>query len=193
MKKYSVVLTVMIALAFFLGMAGAQSGHDLFQKALAKERAEGDLQGAIALYQQVIDDSQDEALAAKAQLRIGLCYEKLGSQAAEKAKEAFQKVIANFPAHSDQVKIAREKLSLLTRAEAVVEERKQDLRIRKVWSGTGVDMLGGVSPDGKYLCLTDWDTGDLAVRELSTGKNRRLTNKGSWLKSQEFPVFEMVP
>jgi hypothetical protein len=31
----------------------AQSGHDLFQQALVKERADGDLRGAIGLYEQI--------------------------------------------------------------------------------------------------------------------------------------------
>jgi Tol biopolymer transport system component len=35
----------------------------------------------------------------------------------------------------------------------------------------------------------DWTTGDLAVRDLETGTNRRLTNKGPWEKSEEFAEF----
>ena len=47
--------------------AGAQTAHDLFQQALVKERAEGDLQEAINLYEQIARDfSDDHALAAKA-------------------------------------------------------------------------------------------------------------------------------
>ena len=37
---------------------------------------------------------------------------------------------------------------------------------------------GSVSPDGRYLSFTDSTTGDLAVHDLETGENRRLTNKG---------------
>ncbi len=36
-----------------------------------------------------------------------------------------------------------------------------------------------VSPDGKYMTELDLDTDDLVVREIATGKKRRLTNKGS--------------
>ncbi len=39
---------------------------------------------------------------------------------------------------------------------------------------------GAISPDGRFLSYTDWSTGDLAVRDLETGENRRLTQKGSW-------------
>jgi len=34
--------------------------------------------------------------------------------------------------------------------------------------------------------FTDWDTGDLAVRDLTTGLTRRLTDKGSWDKSNAY-------
>ena len=44
----------------------------------------------------------------------------------------------------------------------------------------------GISPDGKYLSYVDWETGDLAIYEIATGKKSRLTNKGSWDDSDEF-------
>jgi beta-lactamase regulating signal transducer with metallopeptidase domain/Tol biopolymer transport system component len=44
-------------------------------------------------------------------------------------------------------------------------------------------LLGAVSPDGKYVSFVDWDTGDLAVRDLATGEEKRLTDKGPWTQS----------
>ncbi|MEW5902176.1 MAG: hypothetical protein AB1715_11995, partial [Acidobacteriota bacterium] len=44
-------------------------------------------------------------------------------------------------------------------------------------------LLGAVSPDGKYISFVDWDTGDLAVREVATGQEKRLTDKGPWTQS----------
>ena len=44
-------------------------------------------------------------------------------------------------------------------------------------------LLGQVSPDGKYISFVDWNTGDLAVRDLATGEEKRLTDKGPWTKS----------
>jgi Tol biopolymer transport system component len=54
-----------------------------------------------------------------------------------------------------------------------------------VWQGSDMDDSGEISPDGKYLSFVDWDTGDLAIREMSTGKKRKLTDKGSWEESGE--------
>lgn len=58
---------------------------------------------------------------------------------------------------------------------AAAMERHQDIVVRRVWSGPEVDLSGGISSDGRYLSYVDWETGDLAIRDLSTGKNRRLT------------------
>ncbi len=46
----------------------AQSGDDLFQQALQKEKAEGDLEGAISLYRKIVDNLTDarHALVARA-------------------------------------------------------------------------------------------------------------------------------
>ncbi len=56
---------------------------------------------------------------------------------------------------------------------------------RQVWA-PAADTHGAPSSDGRYFPFTDWETGDLAIRDLTTGENRRLTNKGSWFESGEF-------
>ena len=73
--------------------------------------------------------------------------------------------------------------------ETVLIKPEPEPTIQRVWSDPGVDLGGAPSPDGKYLSYVDWDTGDLAVYEISTGNKRRLTNKGSWEESSEFAQF----
>ena len=51
---------------------------------------------------------------------------------------------------------------------------------RRIWSGPGVDLSGGPSPDGRLLAYTDPHTGGLAVRELATGASRVLTDSLPW-------------
>jgi Tol biopolymer transport system component len=46
---------------------------------------------------------------------------------------------------------------------------------RKVWADAETNLLGGPSPDGRYLSYVDPQTGDLGVRDLASGRNRRLT------------------
>lgn len=60
---------------------------------------------------------------------------------------------------------------------------------RRIWAGPQVDPLGTPSADGRFLSHVDWSTGDLAVRDLTTGTSRRLTSKGSWFESSEFALF----
>jgi beta-lactamase regulating signal transducer with metallopeptidase domain/Tol biopolymer transport system component len=43
-----------------------------------------------------------------------------------------------------------------------------------------------VSPDGKYLCDVDSDTGNLVIRELATGRRWPVTDKKSWEDSEEY-------
>ncbi len=61
----------------------------------------------------------------------------------------------------------------------------QGIVTRQVWAGPEVDTMGAPSPDGRLLSFVDWNTGDLAIRDLTTGKSRRLTDKGPWFQSYE--------
>ncbi len=186
MKKYSILKksSILIAVLFFLPLSFAslstQSAYDLFQKALAKERGEGNLEEAISLYQKVVDETKDESLAAKAQFRIGTCYEKLGKEKAKQAQEAFQKVISDYPGQRDIVRMAQEKLSNLVQAQSFVEQGDRGKNLRLVWEGPDVEVMGAPSPDGRYISYTDWDTGNLAVYEIATQKKWSLTDKKNW-------------
>jgi Tol biopolymer transport system component/Skp family chaperone for outer membrane proteins len=186
MKKRSIMIAILVVVAFSFGNLAAQNGYDLFQKALAKERGEGNLEEAIALYQKVIEESKDESLAAKAQLRIGICYEKLGLNKAKLAQDAFQKVISDYPGQKDIVRMAQEKLSNLVQAQTLVEQGDRGKNLRLVWEGPDVEVLGEASPDGRYISYTDWNTGNIAVYETSTKKKWPLT--GNKTSDGSFPI-----
>ena len=70
----------------------ASSVQETYQAALTQEKGEGNLKEAIRLYKQVIEAHEkgegDEKLAARAQLRIGVCQEKLGLAQARQTYEA---------------------------------------------------------------------------------------------------------
>ena len=189
MKKISLILffSIIGLLFLFESLSSQQPAEELFEKALYMEEAQGDLSKAISLYEQILMRfPENREIAAKAQLHIGLCYDKLGLQEAPKA---YQKVLDDFPEQNEAVKIAQEKLSIFLNAKAAIEKADKEFNIRKVWAGPGTDTSGAPSPDGKYLSFVDWITGDLAIRDLATGKNRRLTDKGSWAESSEFALF----
>ena len=71
---------MVLLLAGFCTLPAQPSGNDLFQQALRKERSDGDLKGAIAIYQRVVKQAgSDRKLAARALLRIAHCEERQGS------------------------------------------------------------------------------------------------------------------
>jgi Tol biopolymer transport system component len=170
MKKSAIVTMVFLLFAFIFAALAIQNGYDLFQKALAKERAEGNLEEAIALYQKVIDETKDESLAAKAQLRIGICYEKLGRREAEKA---YQKVIDKYPGQTKTVEAAREKLRLLLKPQPIPSASEAGLRIRFV--STDKPLVDPqVSPDGRSMVYCDYQRRAIAVYDIATGKSSFL-------------------
>jgi Tol biopolymer transport system component len=59
------------------------------------------------------------------------------------------------------------------------------VELRRVWSGPEVSLLGRPSADGRWYSTTDWETGDLAVRDLVNGTTRRVTSAG-WPDFAEF-------
>ncbi|MEE8378301.1 MAG: tetratricopeptide repeat protein, partial [Candidatus Aminicenantaceae bacterium] len=195
MKKISIKKVIFIIfLGISLSIVGLSQKTDdpgvMLRSAIEKQEVDGDLQGAIDLYQQIIKKfSGNQAIAAQAQLRIGICHEKLGQKNIKQALAAFQKVVDNYPMQSEEVRAAKKKLSGIVKARAILAEVQQDLNFRKAWSGQGATGIGAVSPDGKLISFTDWDTGDLAVHDLESGTNRRLTDKGSWIESPEFSFF----
>jgi len=186
MRK-ALLLAVTITLAALSGgHARAQSGYDLFQQGLVKERAEGNLDEAIKLYQRIARDfAGDHPLAAKALLQMGQCYEKLGK---DEARKAYERVLRDYPDQNEAAEQARSRLSALRKLAGVGKEPA--FATRQVWTTPDIgNVEGAPSPDGRFLSFTDWETGDLAIRDLENGTNRRLTNKGPWEKSEEFAMF----
>jgi Tol biopolymer transport system component len=93
-------------------MAFAETGAELFQKAVVQERAAGNLEEAIKIYQRVAREyPKDRALAAKALVQAARCYEKLGQ---DKAVKLYEQVAREFGDQRELAAVARERLSALT-------------------------------------------------------------------------------
>jgi len=168
-KRYLAALVIAAALGSMVG-AKLQSSQDLFQKALSLERVGGDLKGAIALYKQIVDKNEEEALSAQAQLRIGFCLEKSGL---EEARKAFQVVIDRFPKQAGAVRIAREKIAGLLNPPPAASDGG-DLRLRRIWTGKDTWPYGSLSPDGREFLRVDWAKGEVLGQDAASGKIRVL-------------------
>ena len=143
--------------------------------ALHEERVTGNLQAAIQGFRKVLTTKGvSRSLAAQAQYHIGLCYEKLGNQ---EARKAFESVVRNYGDQKDLAAQARSRLA------AMSGPSDGGVRTRLLWDNA-LDVWGRASADGRYFSFVDWSSCDLAVRDLATGQNRKLTDIGGCTKAQ---------
>src|SRR5258706_2613991 len=76
--------------------ATAASPSELLEKGIYTEETKGDVDSAIAIYQQLVAEAKTgQSLAAQAQLRLGQCY--LKKNRTVEATAAFTKLIKDFP------------------------------------------------------------------------------------------------
>jgi Tol biopolymer transport system component len=150
--------------------------------AIYEEEVTGNLDKAVELYLDILKKFPDDRpVAAKALYHLGLVNEKMGRQ---KASEYFTRLVKTYPDQTEMVALAKAKLSTLAGATSGLGSTI--LAVRRIWSGA--DVTGKVSPDGRFVSFTDWETGDIAIRDLATGQNRRLTDSKSPDATIEYSV-----
>ncbi len=137
------------------------------QRAIQTEMVDGDLRSAIEMYQKLAQ-SRDRAIAAKALVRMGQCYEKLGDA---EARKAYERVVRDFGDQKDLAETASARLAALGRP--VVPA---GIAVRRVFEDLPGE-VSAVSPDGRYVIhFEDRTTSNYMVRDLTTGQSRRLTS-----------------
>jgi Tol biopolymer transport system component len=150
----------------------AQSAEVLLGAALHQEEVEGNLEAAIETYKKLLADYPDNRpVAARALLQMGRCYEKLGT---DEARKAYERLVRDYADQSEQVKLASTRLAALARPSPATLTAR---RLENAPADTPIS--GTISPDGRYLTYLDWRTDDLVLRDLQTGADRPLTNKGA--------------
>src|SRR5882724_13371918 len=83
-----------------------ESPSELLEKGIYNQDTKGDLDSAIAIYQQVVAAAaSNQSLAAQAQFRLGQCYLKKNRTA--DATAAFEKLIHDFPNETNLIAKAR--------------------------------------------------------------------------------------
>jgi Tol biopolymer transport system component len=165
-------LFLIIAFAFLTGVLSAQDNKASVALAAAiyEEEVTGNLDKAVNLYLDILKKYPDDRpVAAKTLYHLGLVNEKMGKQ---KASEYFTRLVNTYPDQVDMVALAKTKLASLTGTAG--GPASSTLAVRRVWPSA--DVTGKVSSDGRFLSYTDWETGDIAVHDLITGQNRRLTD-----------------
>lgn len=146
-RQLALAAIVVLALASPATVHGQQTAEELYQAGLYQEDVQGNLERAIEIYRGILADFPDSrAVGAKAQLHVGLCYEKLGLQ---EARQAYRRVIDDFPDHAEEVAVARDRLAGIERALAALN-RQPTFRKIEIASKP---QNGVLSPDGKQLAF----------------------------------------
>ena len=172
---------VVVALVLLAAAAVTQERRpqDLaLQAAIRTETVDGNLESAIKQFGDIAEKyKSDRATVATALVHLAGCYQKRGDV---QATAIYQRVVREFADQKDAVTLARARLGTGHAGKSLA------MAYRRVWHGPKVDTGGSVSPDGRYLSYVDWDTGDLALHDLMSGVDRRLTSKGTWSQSDDF-------
>ena len=174
--KIKLITTVFLiaVLAALLSLAGSAHQADdpgvLLRAAIEKEEVDGDLQGAIDLYKQIIaKHGKNHVIASKAQLHIGICYEKLGKT---EAINAYEQVLNNYAGQAKQVAEARVRLAALR------TEKPGGLTVTKIEGPEGNFEFQPLSPDGTKMAIVVFnDEGqNIAVYDLVTKRIEPVTH-----------------
>jgi len=153
-------------------------GEVLLQTAIHRELVEGKLEDAVQIYKKVVaQPGAGRPTIATALLRMGQCYEKLGDAQAREARKAYERVVREFADQPESSKVARERLRALTGGPRGTTGRTE-VATRRIWVA-GKDFPVGISPDDRYVVFTNLDSGDLGLRDLQSGEQRRITREAS--------------
>ena len=147
------LLAALAVLGLVLTLAGSAQQADpgvLLRAAIEKEDVAGDLEGAMALYRQIITEhGEDRPVAARALLRLGGCHEKLGQG---EARKAYERLVTEYSDQAQEVAQARDRLAAISRT---ARELSREPRFRKVVLASGLGSYPRLSPDGQEMAFTD--------------------------------------
>ncbi|MFT3829427.1 MAG: tetratricopeptide repeat protein [Opitutaceae bacterium] len=126
---------------------------ELMEIGVYSEETKGDLDAAMKVYQQVIDDAKtSQSIAAQALFRLAICHDKKGDLAA--AAKTFERLVKEFPAEKDLVAAASDYLAdgaaLLPAPWADREETCYEVKLPSgVKAGFGRYTVEGAERDGR--------------------------------------------
>ena len=184
MNKTSRFAAALFVMLLALPAMAQMKPEAALRAAMETETVKGDLKGAIDQYRKLAK-STDRAVAAKAMVRMADCHAKLGQGEAE---IIYREVLRDFADQTESTAEARRRLAGLRGS-----GNGEALAKRMLCSECG-DTDASITPDGRWMAMTDWASGDLAVRDTSTMQVRRLMVKPNTWKEDgnsyaEFPMF----
>ena len=119
----ALIAALLLAVALAAGAAAQKkpaTAEELLGAALHQEEVEGNLERAIATYKKVVAEAgATRAVAGRALLRMGQCYEKLGNA---EARKAYERVVREYADQSEIAAQARVRLAALGAAPSAKEK-----------------------------------------------------------------------
>ncbi len=167
MKTRILIAVLLIAVVAF----AADTGAELFQKAVTQETAAGNLEEANKLYQRVAKEfASDRALAAKALVAEARCYEKLGQNNATKL---YEQVARDYRDQPEQAAAATARLAVLRQGELSAEPAAMTQRKIEFPDSTP----SFFRTDGRHAIFEDSATHSLMMSDPGGGKRVLLSLK----------------
>lgn len=179
MRSARVVFAAAVMCVALSAAHSAQQARDTraevaLQAAIKIEAIDGDLKAAIEAYRKVAATYEsNRPVAARALVRMGQCYEKLGEAQAKEARAVYGRVVRDFADQADVVAQARLRLAALGGA------RNASGPVTRRILADASELSGALSVDGKYIRRLDWYGGDVIDFEIASGHTNRITNKGT--------------
>ena len=168
MRQFPIAKSIVgLLLAFAAGVTAQVGAEVALRTAIEKETVKGDLKGAIDQYKKLAQ-GKDRAVAAKALVHMGQCYDKLGDVEAGKA---WERVVREFADQKEAVAEARKHLEAKTTQAGTGPIIRQ---IEKV----GDRQYGSFSKDGRYGAFT-YQGGRVGLHDLVTGDQKNLVVRKS--------------
>jgi Tol biopolymer transport system component len=181
----TLAIVVLALLAHVQAQKPASQAELLLGRALNLEDVAGNLKDAIATYEQVLKaPDATRAQKARAQFRIGACYERLGADGARRAYEA---VVANYGDVPDFAAQAKSRLAAMGSGAAESSQGSPGPTTRMLWGKVNWQ-AARLSPDGKAVAFIDMARANLWVRDIATGVDRNLTNTPKERSWTDFPL-----
>lgn len=168
--KQSAMILGLLLLAMPVAGQKSRPAEMLLESARQKETVEGDLKGALRVYEDVVKrHAGDRAAVAKALMGMAECHQKLGDS---EALRLYQRVAREFGDQKDAAQLARARMvGMRPRGPQMVTNRKV------FTTPPGGDLYGTVSADGRYVPYVNWEKkGNLFLRDLETGVDRQITD-----------------
>ena len=170
------LLAAVLLLAVSLAAQTTDSAQVLLRTAMDTALVDGDLEGAITQYRTIVETFEtDRGVVAIALVQMAELYEKLGEP---EARTVYERVLRDYADQAGPVAAVRVRLTALEvepRPPSSTMTVRELMRSAEQQPGHVQAMPSPpftISSDGQMFVYTDWNTGDLATRNMATGEVR---------------------